>query len=61
MVKNWIYSSWYQEQSLDAYFNTSVQHCPGSPSHCKKARIGNSNHKDQKLRSKPSSADDMIF
>lgn len=51
----------YQEQSIDAHFITSNQHCTGSPSQYKNTRKGNSNNKDQKLRSKTLSVDDMTF
>ena len=46
---------------MDAHFNTSIQHCTGSPSQCKTIRKENLNHNDQKLRCKILSADDIIF
>lgn len=51
----------YLEQNMNAHITTSTKHWTGSPSHCKKIRKKNSNHKDQKLRSKILFADDIIF
>lgn len=37
---------------MNIYFKTSIEHCTGGPSHCKKARKRNKKHTDWEERSK---------